>query len=106
MEVALGRFSLHLKFCGFLVMGHSSRDWTRTFSTNLHKTVPTFWVTQVVTGLELFPQIFTRLFQLWVTQVTGSLDLFSTILAGLISYNPVALGGPLSNLPSEFFFFF
>ena len=28
MEVALGRFSLHLKFCGFLVMGHSSRDWT------------------------------------------------------------------------------
>ena len=53
------------------------------------------WVTQVVTGLELFPQIFTRLFQPWVTQVMDKLEFFSTILAGLISSNPVALGGPL-----------
>ena len=74
-------------------MGHSSRERTWTFSANLHKTVPTVWVTQVVTGLELFPQIFTRQFQLWVTQVTGSLDLFSTILAGLIFLQPCGFGG-------------
>ena len=64
------------------------------------------WVTHVVTGLELFPQIFTRLFQPWVTQVTCSLNLFSTILAGLIFLQPCGFGGATIESALRVLFFF
>ena len=64
------------------------------------------WVTQVVTGLELFPQIFTRLFQPWVTQITCSLNLFSTILAGLIFLQPCGFRGATIESALRVLFFF
>ena len=64
------------------------------------------WVTQVATGLELFPQTFTRLFQPWVTQVTCSLNLFSTILAGLIFLQPCGFRGATIESALRVLFFF